>query len=887
MAQTNVSHYNLIVEEVKASTEFNESGLDQNEVKVRLKRFGHNVLPQIGRKPLWRIFLHQFQSPLIYVLLVAAIASIMLDDIKDAILIGIILLINAVLGTWQEYKAEENAAALQDMVKVKARVKRNGNWLEIQSDNLVPGDLISLESGNKVPADIRLISCNALEIEEGLITGESFPIKKNTEKLEKEDLPIGDRVNMAYSGTIVNTGRGTGIVVQTGLKTELGKIANALKETGEIKAPLIERMERFATSLSFLLIGVCLLIGIVGYLQGRPMMEMVFVMVAAGVSAIPEGLPVALTVALSVGTSRMAKKNVIVRKLPAVEGLGSCSVVASDKTGTLTVDQQSVTSIITPSGRAYKVTGAGYNANGKILIPEETPASEFSAIDQLVKVGLVANEASLFLNEKDHWEHSGDAMDVALLALGKKYDEERLLADIKTEEIIPFESERKYSGVIFSQSGTLYLGIKGAVEVIVNYLPEEEAQNVLEVTNQLAKDGFRVLGFASGSIQNKNEVDNAQLNFLGLAAFKDPLRPEAKLAVEQSRKAGVRVLMVTGDHPETAFNIAQELGIASKREEVISGPEFSKLENDMAKLSNTLKSKTVFSRVSPLQKLAIVSALRDNGEFVAVTGDGANDAPALKAASIGVAMGAGTDLAKEAASLIITDNKFSSLVTGIEEGRKIYNNLRKLVWLLLSTGFAELALILVTMLMGLPLPFTAVQLLWLNVVTNGIQDIALAFERGNPKVMQHKPRKAGDSVFDFRMISHLSFSTLVITILCTISWYDLNTDGHTLDDARSYLIMLMVIIQNFMALVVRSETKSIFKIPFKNNPYIIGAVLLAQGLHIAATYIPFTADLLGLKPIPLHEWLELFAYAFIVLVAMEAYKVIVPRIWRAMGHKEW
>lgn len=854
-----------------------EEGLGTSGAEERLSQYGKNTLPARNKITLWEIVIHQFASPLIYVLIAAAIVSLFLKEYTDAGFIFMIMIINAIMGTYQEWKAESNASALQEMMKILSRVKRNGQTITLDTEQLVPGDIVLLESGNKVPADIRLITSNNLTIEEAILTGESLPVEKNSTLLPGSDLMVADRLNMAHAGTTVMGGRAVGVVTNTGIYTELGKIAKSLTEIEATTPPLVKRMEKFAKKVSFIVLGASILLGIIGLMSGISLEVIFFVVVAAAVSAIPEGLPIAMTVALSIGTLRMAKRNVIVRKLTAVEGLGSCTYIATDKTGTLTVDQQTVKILVLANGEEYKITGEGYTGEGTITDINGNIIKFDKRKDLLdfIHTVTICNEAGLFVQD-NKWMHQGDAVDVALLALSYKAGsspEEIVSAKEKLTEI-PFESHKKYAAVYYKHSdGKISLAVKGAFEVLFSNAGNNSKELEKKAT-ELAKKGYRIIAVAGNEVTEINEEALPPLHLLGIAALIDPLRPEARAAIEECHNAGVNVAMITGDHPSTALSIADELGIAHKNEQLITGAELGEiLDVTEPGFLEKLKDKRVFARVSPAQKQKIVAALKHLGHFVAVTGDGVNDAPALKTANIGVAMGYGTDVAKDAASIIITDNNFASIAKGIEDGRYIYSNLRKIIYMLISTGAAELLMIGLSLGLGLPLPFLAVQLLWLNLVTNGIQDVSLAFEKGEKHVMVLPPRKPSEGFFDKLMIEQTIISGLTIALLTTGLWYHLLRNLHWDEaSARNVVLLLMVLVQNFHVVNCRSEYRSALKIPLKNNPFLIGGILMAQGVHIIAMHIPFMQNLLRIKPVSVLDWLKLLGTASIIIIVMEVFK---------------
>ncbi|WP_347158694.1 cation-translocating P-type ATPase [Pontibacter chitinilyticus] len=866
--------YQLKVEDVFQLLQTRHEGLQVDEVKQRQEQYGLNNMPEPKPKTLLRIFLSQFLNPLIYVLMAAGTVSLLVQDLENALFIFSIILINACLGTWQEGKAERNATALRNLVKIRTRVRREGNVYDLDAQQLVPGDIVLLESGMKVPCDLRLAEVQELTLEEGLLTGESLPVQKTSSVLEQEAPSLGDRSNMAFAATTVIKGRAWGIATATGVDTELGKIAGSLAVTETEKPPLLRRMDVFSRTISQLVLLLCLVLGLVGWWRGMAAFDIFFFMVALAVSAIPEGLPVALTVALAIGTSRMAKRNVIIRKLPAVEGLGSCTLIASDKTGTLTMDQQSAKKLVLADGEALLVSGQGYNGEGTIETEAGTRAVLTPSLAILLQTAVLCNEGSL-RQEAAGWEYSGDSVDVALLALAFKAGQEPAYFRQQLEVVkqVSYESENKFSGLFYLDGGQLFFAMKGAAEVVARHVGQQK-EFLLQQAGQLAMEGYRVIGLAVGPATSTDVISLGELEFAGLIGLIDPLRAEVVAAVKACQQAGLKVVMVTGDHPVTAVAIARQLGIATSDAEVITGQEMAALqsENPSAFLQ-VMAEKRVFARVAPLQKKDIVETMKRNNHFVAVTGDGANDAPALKAAHIGVAMGSGTDVAKEAASIIVTDNNFASIAAGIEEGRFTYENLRKIIYMLISTGAAELLLVALTLLLGLPLPFIAVQLLWLNLVTNGIQDIALALEKGDPAVMQLPPRKPDEPVFDPLMWKEILLSAAVMVGLTFGLWYWL-VEGQGMDvrHARTDLMMLMVLLQNFHVLNCRSEFKSLFQVPLRNNYLLIAGIVGAQLVHISAAYVPFLASILELEPVQLNEWLKLLPTAAVVLGAMELFK---------------
>lgn len=878
-------------EEIIGQLHTSYEGLHEDEVKKRLNVYGENKLPEGKKVSLLQIILHQVLNPLIFILVAAAIASVAIGEGKDAIFIFLVIFINSALGTYQEFNAEKSANSLQKLMRIIARVRRSGNETEVPSEELVPGDIVMLESGMKVPADMRLIEVSGLEIDESFLTGESIAAKKQIEVLQ-QNLGIAERTNMAFAGATVLKGRGVGVVVCTGIDTQVGKISKDVTESASAKPPLVQRMEKFIKQISIFIIALSIILAVILRMQGMDFTAIFFFVVALAVSAIPEGLPVALTVALSIATKRMAKRNVIVRKLTSVESLGSCTVIASDKTGTLTVNEQTAKIMLLPNGAQYSISGQGYNGKGAVVDSQNNPI-QFSENDEVSKITHIAvfSSEAVLTNEHETWSYHGDAMDVALLGMSYKLGviPKTWQADEKLIGKIPYESELKFSASITKEHDLVAMGLKGAVETILDFcttmsvdgeIKPLDKDKILADAELMAKGGYRVLAFASGEYAQykKKEVyeltDIPALTFYGLVGFIDPLRPEAKVSVEQCHNAGIKVIMITGDHPETAGAIARELGIADNSTLVVTGQMLAEAGTyESSAFGALVASTTVFARVSPTQKLEIVDVLIREGEFVAVTGDGVNDAPALKRANIGVAMGSGTDVAKEVGSMIVVDDNFSSIVAGVEEGRFAYDNVRKVIYLLISTGAAEIILFLASIFAGLPLPLLAVQLLWLNLVTNGIQDVALAFEGGEPGAMKRPPRKPSEKIFNPLMINQTIVSGATMGLIVFGLWFYLNNYTNMGElHSRDLTLLLMVFLQNFHAFNCRSERVSVFKVPLKRNIILVFGVIAAQGIHIISMQIPFMQNILRIEPISFNEWLYILALAIPILIAMEIFK---------------
>jgi len=865
------------------------AGLSNETAQQRLQLEGPNTLPRPKQVGLVIVFLRQFRSPLIYILLFAALLSLFLQEWSDAIFIGAVLMINAIIGTVQEFSAQQSAASLNQLVLTKARVLRGGESYQIDSSQLVRGDIVLLESGDRIPADLRLSFSLDLEVDESLLTGESKPVLKNPVATLAIETLLAERKNMAFAGSLVSRGRARGVVVATATHTELGKIAKDVLRGVSAKAPLLIRMEDFTKKVALLVGLAAICVAIVSLIRGLPLTEVIFLAIALSVSAIPEGLPVALTVALAIGMRKMSKRNVIVRRLVAVEALGSCTYIATDKTGTLTVNKLTVKKIVLPNRHSWDVSGEGLQMDGEIATQDEmTPAEADATIRRVCLASVLPNDGYIG-RRNGNWTQHGDPVDVALLVLGHKagYMQAELLERIPQKAMLPFESEHMFSASVHIVEGKPFAYVKGALERLLPMCDKMAAggaidvaldsEQLLAIAQELAAAGYRVMALASGEVvwhENEilSDVHLQRLSLLGLLCMIDPLRPEAAQAIQNCREAGIHVAMVTGDHPATALAIARQLNLADNLSQIVTGMQI-KVAANQQELDRLTRNVNVFARVEPRQKLDIVKSLQRNGHFVAVSGDGANDAPALKAAEVGVAMGeSGTDVARETADLIITDDNFSSIVSGIEEGRVAYANVRKVIFLLISTGAAEIILFLLALVTAQPIPLMAAQLLWLNLVTNGIQDVALALEPAEGHELRHPPRPPGEPIFNRLMIERVVISALLIGVLAfALMQYCLKA-GMSEDDARNATLFLMVLFENIHVFNSRSETLSAFKQSLYNNPLLIIGTLSSQAVHIIAMYIPGLNNVLGIKPISLGQWVSYFTLALSVLLVMELHK---------------
>ena len=868
-----------------------DRGLDAKTVKERRSAYGPNELPRAEHASLPRVFLRQFADPLIYVLLVAGIVSVAIGNVADAAFILAVLLLNAGLGTWQEYNAEHTAAALEEAMTVRATVLRDGAIREVDATELVPGDVVELASGAAVPADLRLLSAEELRADESLLTGESVPVGKDPGAELDDDVPTAEQATLAFAGTNVVSGRGRGVVVRTGAGTEIGAIARSLGQEGGAP-PLVVRMRRFTRQIALAIVAVVLVLGAAQFLRGVPPVELFFLAVALAVSAIPAGLPVAITVALSIASGRMADRSVVVRKLPAVEGLGACTIIATDKTGTLTENRLTAERLRPTGEEDVTVTGTGRETGDALRRGGTTlDLDDEEAVRRLVRSGALCNEGRLE-ETGEGLEGQGDTVDVALLVLARTAGLERERLDEAAPERgrIPFESERKFAASFREEEGRVVAHVKGAADAVAA-MCAVDADAVRADEEALAAEGYRVLAVACGEV-DRATADEADpdalsgLSFLGLVGLIDPVRAEVHDAVARARSAGIDVCMITGDHPSTGLAIARELGFADEDDEAITGPELAADQEDEAGLLERVRRARVFARVEPLQKTRIVELLQDAGHFVAVTGDGVNDAPALRRAHIGVAMGrGGTDVARDAADLILTNDDFASIVDGVAEGRVAYDNVRKVVWLLMSTAVAEIVLFVLAVAFDTPMPLTPVQLLWLNLVTNGVQDVALAFEGGEPGVLDRRPRRPDEPIFDRLMREEVLGSGLYMGVVAfAVFQVLLGPFGMETFDARNLLVLLLVLFENVHVFNVRSEARSAFGVPLAANRLLVLGVLLAQGLHIGSMFVPGWRDVLAIAPVSPQTWAVLLAITLSKFAVVELYKALRGRRLFAESH---
>lgn len=865
-------------------------GLTASEAEERLREHGPNRLPEEEGLSRLTVLLHQFKSPLIYILIVAAVVTAILKEYIDTGVIVAVVILNAIVGFFQEYKAETSVRALKGMVVAKARVVRDGKEMEIPSEELVPGDIVLLASGAKVPADLRLVEITELRTEEAPLTGESLPVEKTAGPISEESLTPGDQANMAFMGTIVVNGRGRGVVVETGARTVLGQIARDVKGLGITETPLQRKIVRFAQYIGLLVLGSAAAIIILGLMLGMTFAEVFGIAVAAAVATVPEGLPIVVTVTMAIGITRMARRNAIIRKLPAVETLGSTTIICSDKTGTLTKNEMTVKAVY-DGHHAYEVTGSGYDPEGKILHDwEPTDSESLKGIETVLRIGLLCNESQL-AGENGQFRIDGDPTEGALIISAMKagihLEEER--SRYPQAGIVPFESDRGFMATLHEHDGERVIFLKGAPERVLDMcqsLSSGEALDrtkIIEAAERFAEDGLRVLAMAyknvaAGSPSGQFTHDHLgnDLVFAGLQGMIDPPRPEAIEAIAGCSEAGIRVAMITGDHAVTASAIGRMIGLGESKAPAITGKELEKMNDE--ELFARVQKTSVYARVSPQHKLRIVQQYIRHGEVVAVTGDGVNDAPALKAAHIGAAMGkTGTDVAREAADMVVTDDNFASIFHAVEEGRIVFDNIRKVTMFLIPTGFAAIISIIISMILDMPAPYVAAQLLWINLVTNGLQDVALAFEPGEKGIIKRKPRDPGEGIMSRLMLERSILVGIIISAGVIYNFHGAIAGGSSVAHARTIAMTTMVLFQFFQAWNSRSEHESVFRMNPLGNPFLFYSMVLAFLAQLAVIYVPALQWVFRTDAISPVEWVQIAAVALTVVAAVEIDKLIRKR----------
>lgn len=858
-----------------------ENGLKEQEVKKLTEKYGENKLQEKKGKTLAGMILDQFKDVLIIILIIAAIISIVLGEYVDGSFIIAIVILNAVLGVSQENRASNALKALKEMAAPVAKVIRDGKLVKLPSSALVPGDLIVLEAGDYIPADARLIESVNLKIDESALTGESVPVEKDSDAFIDEESPLGDRENMAFMSTIVTYGRGKAIVTSTGMKTEIGHIANMINEVEESATPLQKKLSAFGKILGIVCLAVCAIIFVLGIMRGEDVLTIFMTAVSLAVAAIPEGLPAVVTVVLALGMQRMVKRDAILKKLAAVETLGSTTVICTDKTGTLTQNKMVVTKVF-DALNIWDVNGVGYSTDGQITCKDGNYSSE--ALEKIMQVSVLCNDAKVIREKKDI---IGDPTEGALVVLGAKggYPQEELNKNYPRIDEYPFDSARKLMSTIHQRSDSRVMYTKGAPDVIlskcthinlngeVTPLTDEHRQKIDETNAKFANDALRVLGFAyklvDEGVNIQEEEDN--LIFLGLTGMMDPPREEAKEAVKLCKRAGIRVVMITGDHKTTASAIARDIGIIDDATEALSGSEIDTLSD--AEFAEKVKHVSVFARVSPEHKVKIVRAIKSHGEVAAMTGDGVNDAPALKQADIGIAMGiTGTDVAKEAADMVLTDDNFASIVDAVEEGRVIYSNIRKFVGFLLSCNFGELLLIFVSMLIGWSAPLVPIQILWINLVTDSFPAFALGVEAKESGVMDQKPRDPNAPITDRPMLIAIGFQSIALAVAGLIAFY-LGLKHGGVEFGQTYCFITVIVGELLRAYSARSEDHYLFQMKPFSNKYLNLSVGVSIILLFLIVYVPFLQPIFSTVTVPLADLWVTLALALLPFFAGEISKV--------------
>jgi Ca2+-transporting ATPase len=884
-----MSNWHLMAgNEVLASLGSTLEGLAQSEVSARLEKYGSNELVEKEKISAWKIFLDQFKNFLILILLAATVVSAFLGEWVEAIVIFGIVIACAVLGLYQEYKAEKSVEALKKIAAPTARVIRNGKEKEVPAREIVPGDIVILRTGDKIPADCRLIEEMNLRVDEAPLTGESNPVKKSISSLDERGIVLGDRKNMVYTATVVTYGHGKGVVTATGMNSEFGKIAKMIQDVQEEETPLKKRLDLVGKWLGIFSLVICGVAGTIGILKGHGILEMFIWGVSLAVAAVPEALPAVVTGALAIGVSKMARKKAIVKKLPAVETLGCTSVICSDKTGTLTKNEMTVRQVYT-NGQVFEVTGVGfqpegdYLKNGKRVTPQEDPH-----LCLMGRIAALCNDASIEKNGSS-WSMRGDPTEGALLVAAMKagvFGQECRKSFPRISEV-PFESERKRMSTIHSIDGLSTACIKGAPEILLELsthqlkdskvvpLAAEERGSILKVNEEMASTALRVLGVAYRNLplnlkEYSPETVERELVFVGLLGMIDPPREEAIQAMERCAEAGIKAVMITGDHKLTASAIARELGQLrgeeERKERVLTGMELDRMSGP--EMEKAIEGAVVYARVSPEHKLRIVEAFKKRGDVVAMTGDGINDAPALKRADIGIAMGiTGTDVTKEASSMVLADDNFASIVAAVEEGRAIYDNIKKYLVYLISCNIAEILILGGSFFIGLPLPLVAIQILWVNLTTDGLPALALGVDPPDPDLMRRPPRDPQESVFSSRIITLMIVMALNITlvVLPVFFWY-LKSGGYyasgisqafreeILLKAQTMVLVMMIFFELVNAYNNRSDRHSLFKVGFFRNKWLNLSILSSLIIALAVVEVPALRPVFHTSALGIEDW---------------------------------
>ena len=877
------------------ATDLNQ-GLSEAEARERLAKYGTNELKHKEGPTLLEMFLGQFKDFLVLILIGASIVSMLVGEVADSIIIIGIVIVNAALGVFQEYRASKAMEALKKMASPTAKVLREGNRITIPATELVPGDIVFLETGDYVPADMRLLETVNLKVEEAALTGESVPVEKHGDVTFKDEVGLGDRINLGFMSTIVTYGRGTGLVTGTGMNTVIGKIAELIQSVEEESTPLQRKLAEFGKYLGIACLVICGIVFVMGLIRGEPLIAMFMTAVSLAVAAIPEGLPAVVTIVLALGMQRMVKQNAIIKKLHAVESLGSTTVICSDKTGTLTQNQMTAVKMYA-AGRIYDVTGEGYAPLGEITVDgNKVNLEEDSAVARLLHIAALCNDARLKLDRsggEENWRMLGDPTEGALVVAAAKTGlfAENLNNRYPRVQEIPFDSKRKLMTTFHkSDDGILYAYTKGAPDILVSLctrilkpdgsvapITPDDIRDILDNNRAMAGKALRVLAVAYKTVDEvpsnpTSEDFERDLIFSGLIGMIDPPRPEAVEAVKICKSAGIRVVMITGDYKDTAAAIAGDLGIIAENDPVMTGTELNKLGEEDMRTATT--NANVFARVSPEHKVSIVQALKENGEIVAMTGDGVNDAPALKRADIGVAMGiTGTDVTKETADMVVTDDNFASIVAAVEEGRVIYSNIRKFVFFLLSCNMAEILIIFVAMILGWPIPLLPIHLLWINLITDAFPALALGMEKKEPNIMNVPPRNPDEPIINKEMRTAIIIQSTVLTFTVLASFYFAYNRYNDIDVARTYAFVTLVISELFRAYTTRSERYTVRRIGFFSNPSMNMATIISLSLLLVVMLVPALEELFSLEAFSPSDWEIVLGFSLLPFLSGEISKM--------------
>jgi P-type Ca2+ transporter type 2C len=846
-------YYSQNISAVFSHLEATMNGLTDGEVRKREAQYGPNELIEKKKVPAWLLFFNQFKNLMIVILVVAAIISGFVSDIADTVIIFIIIILNAIIGFLQEYRAEKAMDALKKMTITQSQVVRDGKSYIVSSVELVPGDVVIMEAGNVVPADIRLFETYSFRVDESSLTGESMPIDKINTDLKEAETPLGDQLNMAFKGPLVTNGRAKGVIVATGMQTELGRIALMLQEK-EVATPLQQRMSKFGKNISYIILFICVILFVAGLIRGEEPFKILLLSISLAVAAIPEALPALVTIALSRGAARLAKQNALVRSLPAVETLGSVSFICTDKTGTLTQNKMEVVEM------------------------HEHPLGNFPSDIQILQLGMALNHDVKF---NDAHEPFGESTELALvqkvvqLLSFEKYQAANNQYARVAE--LPFDADRRCMTTVHHYKGQYLFITKGASESIIDILADaQEKALVKTISDEWAQKGIRVLAYAFQVLDQLPQPFNYQtveqnMRFAGLAGLMDPPRKEVKAAIEECKAAGIKTVMITGDHPATAKAIARQIGILDDKGLMLTGAELNNLDDDtfLSQVENT----AVYARVSPDQKLRIVRMLQRKGHFTAMTGDGVNDAPSLKAANIGVAMGInGTDVSKEAANLILLDDHFSTIVKAVKEGRRIFDNIRRFIKYIMTCNSAEIWTIFLGPILGMPIPLLPIHILWINLVTDGLPALALANEKAEADVMKRPPRPATESLFSDGVGYHILWVGLLMAgITLGIQAWALS---HNLAHWQTMVFVVLSLSQLGHVMAVRSERTYLFKQGIFGNMPLLFSVVLTFALQMGVVYLPFMNDMFNTQPLSLQELAICLSMSLVVFHAIEFEKWI-------------